>query len=538
MSHIMQPFLFLIKEVKHMTREEKLKKIVADPVLWCRYFVRIVDKTGRKVRFEPTYHQKLLAKNFEKFNIVAKSRQLGITSWAIAYSLYLAHTRPDTVCMLMSYSLDTVDIVFKKLKAMYDDLDPSVKIKDVANNRKELILENRSRIVCCVCGSKDQGRGATIRYAHLTEVSSMDDEKLKNQLVAIEAALRPDGQIVLESTSKGMNYWYELWQKAVYHESQYKPFFFSWLDDKRQFIQEYEQNTEIYFNRYGKYLDFEELDEEENSLFYKMDGNNNPLAMKKLMWRRMKIANIGIEKFRQEYPTTASESFLVSGNNVFSLEKIQARTNNIYDSKPLSQKNIKNLSPLMKKWKKDWDMWREPKSKERFYAGVDTGEGIGSDNSVIEIVDQNGIQVFEFASNKIKPYEFADLVREVGNYYGTALLVVEKLSAGHTVVDKLYDGSHRYIRLYKYKEYDAKGKARKKPGFQTSSKSRPIIINRFVEMFETGQILLNSKKLLDEMKSFQLDDTGKQQAVKGAKDDRVMAFAMALEGLANGIWYI
>ena len=63
-----------------MTREEKLKKIVADPVLWCRYFVRIVDKTGKKVRFEPTYHQKLLVKNFGKYNIVAKARQLGVTS--------------------------------------------------------------------------------------------------------------------------------------------------------------------------------------------------------------------------------------------------------------------------------------------------------------------------------------------------------------------------------------------------------------------------------------------------------------------------
>ena len=219
--------------------------------------------------------------------------------------------------MLMSYSLDTVDIVFKKLKAMYDDLDPSVKIKDVANNRKELILENRSRIVCCVCGSKDAARGSTLKYVHLTEVAFMDDEKLKNQLVAIEAALRPDGQIVLESTSSGMNMWYLLWQKAVHHESQYIPFFFSWLDDTRQFIQEYEENTEIYRNRHGKYLDMEELDEEEMSLYYRMGGDTNPLAMKKLMWRRMKIANIGIEKFRQEYPTTASESFLVSGNNVF-----------------------------------------------------------------------------------------------------------------------------------------------------------------------------------------------------------------------------
>lgn len=520
-----------------MTREDKLRKIVADPVLWCRYFCNIVDKTGKKVRFEPTYHQKVLAKNFGKFNIVAKSRQLGITSWAIAYSLYLTHTQPDTVCMLMSYSLDTVDIVFKKLKAMYDDLDPSVKLADVANNRKELILENRSRIVCCVCGTKDAARGSTLRYVHLTEVAFMDDTKLKNQLVAIEAALRPDGQIVLESTSNGMNYWFELWQKAVHGESQYNPFFFSWLDDSKQFLQEYEQNTEIYFNRHGKYLEVEELDEEELSLYYKMDGDKNPLAMKKLMWRRMKIANIGVEKFRQEYCSSASESFLVSGNNVFDLEKIQARMNGLYDTKPLSQVGMK-LPPLMRKWRKDWSMWKQPKPNERFYGGVDTGEGISSDNSVIQIVDKNGIQCFEFASNKIKPYEFADLCREVGEYYNTALLVVEKLSAGHTVVDKLYDSGHRYLRMYKYKEYDAKGKARKKPGFQTSLKSRPIIINRFVEMFETGQILLNSKALLDEMKSFQLDDNGKQQAVQGAKDDRVMAFAMALEGLTNGVWYI
>lgn len=520
-----------------MTREDKLRKIVADPVLWCRYFCNIIDKTGKKVRFEPTYHQKVLAKNFGKFNIVAKSRQLGITSWAIAYSLYLTHTQPDTVCMLMSYSLDTVDIVFKKLKAMYDDLDPSVKLADVANNRKELILENRSRIVCCVCGTKDAARGSTLRYCHLTEVAFMDDTKLKNQLVAIEAALRPDGQIVLESTSNGMNYWYELWQKAVHGESQYIPFFFSWLDDSKQFLQEFEQNTEIYFNRHGKYLEVEELDEEELSLYYKMGAEKNPLAMKKLMWRRMKIANIGLDKFRQEYCSSASESFLVSGNNVFDLEKVQARMNGLYDTKPLSQVGMK-LPPLMRKWRKDWSMWRQPKPNERFYGGVDTGEGISSDNSVIQIVDKNGIQCFEFASNKIKPYEFADLVREVGDYYNTALLVVEKLSAGHTVVDKLYDSGHRYLRLYKYKEYDAKGKARKKPGFQTSLKSRPIIINRFVEMFETGQILLNSKALLDEMKSFQLDDNGKQQAVQGAKDDRVMAFAMALEGLVNGVWYI
>ena len=519
-----------------MTNEEKLKRIVADPLLWIKYFCVIVDKEGRKVPFEPTYHQKLLSKNFGKFNLVAKSRQLGVTSFALAYSLYLTHTEKDTVCMIMSYSLDTVDIVFKKLKAMYDDLNPAVKIKDVANNRKELILENRSRIICCVCGSKDAARGSTLRYVHLTEVAFMDDEKLKNQLVAIEAALRPDGQMVLESTSRGMNMWFELWMKAVNHESQYKPFFFSWLDDKHLFLKAYQEDSEIYKNRNGRYLTPDDLDEEELVLYRKMNGEKNALALMKLMWRRMKIANIGSEKFRQEYPSNAMESFIVSGNNIFDLQSVQSRLNYVDETPRLELPN--KLSPVFRKWKNSITIWKYPKAGKKYFGGVDTGEGIGSDNSVITIVDEDGFQCMEFASNKIKPYAFAEIVREIGKYYNTCLLVIEKLSAGHTVVDKLYDSNNRYINLYKYRSYDAKGKMRKKPGFETSAKSRPIIINRFVEMFDKGEVCVNSKGLLNEMKSFQADNNGKVQAVAGAKDDRVLAFCMALEGMASGIYYI
>ena len=126
----------------------------------------------------------------------------------------------------------------------------------------------------------------------------------------------------------------------------------------------------------------------------------------------------------------------------------------------------------------------------------------------------------------------------MGTYYNTCLLVIEKLSAGHTVVDKLYDSNNRYINLYKYKSYDAKGKMKKKVGFETSLKSRPIIINRFVEMFEKGEVCVNSKGLLNEMKTFQVDNNGKVQAISGAKDDRVLAFCMALEGMVSKLYYI
>ena len=230
------------------------------------------------------------------------------------------------------------------------------------------------------------------------------------------------------------------------------------------------------------------------------------------------------------------ESFIVSGNNIFDLQSVQSRLNYVDDTPKLELPD--KLSPVFRKWKNSITIWKYPKAGKKYYGGVDTGEGIGSDNSVITIVDEDGFQCLEFANNKIKPYAFAELVREIGKYYNTCLLVVEKLSAGHTVVDKLYDSNNRYINLYKYRSYDAKGKMRKKPGFETSAKSRPIIINRFVEMFEKGEVCVNSKALLNEMKSFQVDNNGKVQAVAGAKDDRVLAFCMALEGIASGIYYI
>ena len=61
------------------------------------------------------------------------------------------------------------------------------------------------------------------------------------------------------------------------------------------------------------------------------------------------------------------------------------------------------------------------------------------------------------------------------------------------------------------------------------------MISDMQEWFETGQCLVNSKQLLQEMKFFELVD-GSMKAVSG-HDDTVMAFAMALQGLKSGQYY-
>ena len=113
--------------------------------------------------------------------------------------------------------------------------------------------------------------------------------------------------------------------------------------------------------------------------------------------------------------------------------------------------------------------------------------------------------------------------------------MVEKASAGHTVIDKLKH-DYYYVNMFKYKEYDQKsGRSKRVTGWVTSNTSKPMMISDMQEAFETGRCLVNSKALLNEMKLFELVDK-KMQAANG-HDDTVMAFAMALQGLKSGQYF-
>lgn len=511
-----------------MTVQEKLEKIVNNPILYIEQFMNVVNKNGDLVRFKLNPEQKQLLSDMDKYNIVLKSRQLGITTLSCAYSIYLASTNSNTTCLLVSYSIDSATSIFEKLKQLYNDLPDALKVNLIANNKKELKFVNGSRIICCTCGSKDVARGLTIRFAHLSEVGFMKDT-VDKQLLAIEQALTPNGKIILESTANGLNYFSEIWNKAERKESMYKPFFFSWIDDKVMFADEYKMFCDRYINLHGALPTEKELDSTEKLL--KTKG----ATIEQITWRRMKIANSSEEAFTQEFPSNPTEAFISTGSNIFSPKLIHERLSYINEVKSINKPT--NLPTSLVSWfNRGLTMWDIPIKSKKYYIGVDSGEGMGQDYSAFHVLSDEGIQVAEFKSNKIKPFQYAELVNDIGIYFNRALLIVEKMSAGHTVVDKLKN-DYKYQNMYKYKEYDARGKAKKKVGFITNSKTKPIMINDFVELFETNQIVINSKDLLNEMKLFTFKD-GKMEATTGNHDDLVMAFAMSIVGMKSGLNYI
>lgn len=512
-----------------MTDTEKLKIIMDDPILWMETFVSIPDKTGTVVKFKLTPQQRYLMKKKQKYNITLKSRQLGISTVAMCYSLYLALTKPNTTCLMMSYSMKSVSEIFAKLRAIYDYLPDYIKLKEKANNRTELAFENNSRIIVATCGSKDNARGATLSFCHLSEVGLMN-ENLETQLIAIEQALVPGGCMILESTAKGLNKFHDLWQGSVSEENNYYPFFFPWYKDKKMFAIEYIEFSEVYKAQKGKYLTEDELDETEQWLFEK------GTTLQMLMWRRQKIKNIGQDAFRQEFPSTPEEAFLNSdGANIFDIKCIYERLVNL--EKYAQILNIPNNIPqILKTNKRYLKIWKYPVVGERYYIGCDSAEGLGGehDYSVIEVLDKDGFQCAEFRSNNIKPYIFAEILYEMAVYYDKALVCIERASAGLTIIDKMRD-TYKYVNMMKYKSFDARGKSVKKWGWETTQTSKPKMINDFVELFETGGVCVNSKELLNEMKLFQ-SVGGKMCGVSG-HDDCVMSMALAIVAMLNRIHY-
>ena len=512
-----------------MTVQDKLRKIINNPVLYMEKFMNVVNKNGKLVPFKLNPQQKELVQNMDKYNIILKSRQLGITTLSCAYSIYLAMTNSNITCLLVSYSIDSATAIFEKLKQLYNDLPNALRVELIANNKKELKFVNGSRIICATCGSKDCARGLTIRYCHISEVGFCKDN-IDKQLLAIEQALTPNGKIILESTANGLNYFSELWNKAERKENMYKPFFFSWINDKVMFKDEYSEFCDRYISIHGSLPKDNELTDVEKTL------RSQGATLEQIVWRRLKVANSSEESFAQEFPSNPIEAFISTGSNIFSPKLIHERLQYIDDIKPITSKPNKMPISLLPWLGRELTLWDMPKIGHKYYIGVDTGEGMGQDYSALHVLSSDGIQVAEFKSNKVKPFQYAQIVNDIGIYYNKALLVVEKASAGHTIVDKLKNDYH-YSNMYKYKEYDARGLAKKKVGFVTNPKTKPLMINDFVELFELKQIVINSKDLLSEMKMFQFKD-GKMSAIVGYHDDLVMSFAMAIVGMKSAINYI
>ena len=125
-----------------------------------------------KIKFDlyPFQVSTLLDFQHHRFNIVLKSRQMGISTLTAMYSLQQMLFKENFKILIIATKQDVARNIVKMVQVMYDNLP--VWMRNVAkitnNNKLELVLSNGSQIKA-VSSKPDSARGSAVSLLILDE---------------------------------------------------------------------------------------------------------------------------------------------------------------------------------------------------------------------------------------------------------------------------------------------------------------------------------------------------------------------------------
>ena len=497
-------------------RREVRRKLLEDFKYYAPRALKIRTKTGEIVNFQLNKAQNILNDVIEKQMaeegkvrvIVLKSRQMGLSTMIGGWLYWWTSQRKAQKSIVVTHAADSTKALFDFTKRYYDNTPEALKPHTKYSSRKELKFDKLdSGYAVATAGGESIGRGETFTGAHLSELAFWPKSSAKENLNGLLQCVpnTAGSAVFIESTANGVSgEFYDLWQGAVKGENGFIPVFLPW------YIQdEYREPVPASFERTP----------EEQKLVdeYGLDDQQ-------LMFRRRKIAQNGIDLFRQEYPTTADEAFLTSGRPVFNpsqLVEIKAKAKPVINRMGLIGDKIDD-DP-----RGELKVFIPRDPSETYYIGGDVAMGIrGGDYSVAQILDSRKRQVAIWRGH-IHPDNFATVLYHLGMYYNTAEIVVERNNHGILTCTRL-GKDLAYPNFYTETVYDKlDDKETVNLGFYTSSKTKPLIIDQLRASLRDWEVEINDEDTISELMTYIVTDSGSMEADEGCYDDTVVALALA-----------
>ena len=448
--------------------------------------------------------------------IILKARQQGISTYCAGRVFWKSYFSPHSRSVVMAHDSATSDALFSMSKNLIRNMEGDLVPKEITSNAKEIKIQSPAyqdkdaigSYRLYTAGSPEAGRGTTPTIAHLSEIAFWThDEKILAGL--FQGISQAEGtEVILESTANGaQGEFYRLWKGAVAGENEYLPIFLPWF-----ITPEYRRTAPE-----GMELTLEEEEIVEN---YKLD-------LDQMYWRRLKIAEGGKLKFQQEYPATADEAFIVSGSNVFNIEKLNSLI-------PRAEQRRSEWDPSSKMFDENKEgnlsIYEYPKWEEPYVIGADVSLGVGQDYSAAVVMNNSYEIVAVYRNNRIDPSMWGELLFYLGRYYNNAFLAVESNSMGIATLQKLEQMG--YLNLYKQtKMANVSNEEGLRLGFRTTSASKPVIIGNLKNLIDNEDIMIPSPILIRELKDYIATASGKTEAAPGCYDDTVISLAICAEVL-------
>jgi len=462
-----------MSELKQLIREEYVK-CAASPAYFMKKYCYIQHPKRGRIQFNlyPFQEKVLVLFQENPYSIVLKSRQLGISTLAAGYSLWLMLFHQDKNVLCIATKQDTAKNMVTKVRFMYDSLPSWLREKDkpAEDSKLTLRLNNGSQIKA-TAASSDAGRSEAVTLLVIDEAAFINN--IGEIWASAQQTLATGGGCIALSTPYGTGNWFhQTWVKSEMGENSFLPIRLPW-----QVHPERDQ-----------------------------------------AWRDQQDADLGVRMAAQECDC----DFTTSGDTVFYPEDIQFYEQT-WIKDPLEKRGI------------DQNLWIwEPADYSRNYLiTADVARGDGKDYSAFHIWDvETFTQVGEYRG-QIGTKDYGNLLASIATEYNNALLAVENSSIGWSTVQTILDRG--YQNFYHSPKGGANNvdsyfdpymdTAKMTPGFTMSTGTRPIAIGKFQEAIQDKGVTLHSIRLLEEMKVF-IWKNGRAESQSGYNDDLVMAFAM------------
>lgn len=165
---------------------EETKKCMEDPIYFMCKYVKIQHPNRGTIPFNLYPFQKNTLSRFhdDRFLLILKSRQLGITTLIAAYSLWLSLFNQDKSVLIISIKQEVSKEIITKVRFANEHLPSWLKEKETTNNHMSLRFENGSQI-SATSSAKDAGRSKVLSLLIVDEVLSLMKLKVFGLLLLI-----------------------------------------------------------------------------------------------------------------------------------------------------------------------------------------------------------------------------------------------------------------------------------------------------------------------------------------------------------------
>ena len=445
-----------------------------------------------------------------KADIILKSRRDGFSSLKLAQGLALAMTRQGWHSKIVAHTPNAYAELKEAQDIMFDSLPTQLKPKVERQNAGELYFKKLdSKVTVANAGATEPvaervGRSENINFLHLSEFAFYAyPATTYNSLVN---CVPPDGIISIESTANGFNEYKKFVDEARRGEGNFKLHFFRWFDSKRNKVVDEDERFDI------ARLDADDSHADDEKKLIDEHG----LSIEQIRWRRWKVGQIGLEKFKQEYPEDVETCFRRSGNCFFDIESLDWQDKN----------NV--LSPITG-YKNGVRIFEEPKPGHSYVVGVDIAEGnADSDFCSASFCDRSSSRQVAHIHGRWRPGIFAHMVAECARFYNDAFIGPERNNHGHAFILALLE-TEGYPESLVYEGEDGK------LGWITNRITRPVLLDEYYDALLKKELMISCSRALIDHYSF-IDKPGGPEASQGAFDDAVISNAIAYQMLKQKVY--